>query len=483
MKKAIRLLSLALAIFTLPLALIACSNEADTQAGTYDENSPIELKNYGETFNYLVMDDIFPYEYFYAAEKDYSEMTDSIYQRQLNVKANIGVEITAKQSTDFKTYATEFETSIDSGSNTYQLCLTHTNIGVATFATKDCLYDFADFESVNLSASYWNKSLMNTIKYKDQYLLGYGDMCLASVYTVAFNKTLLNKHCQSLLGNETIYDLVDDNKWTLGKLYELASVAHEDDGNGQRGAEDRYGLTGMMWVPACSFLHSSNTNISRYNSNTKSYELCIDNNKTPQVIEKIRELYNAEFSFFSVPASFPGNHDTVEMKTGRTLFELTGSYNLVNLKETNVKFGVLPYPLFDENQKDYRSLSWNGYMVVPYNIDKFGMVDMVGDTLELLQYYSKPVTTAFYEKLLGAQVSEAPDDAYMLEIIWDSQVSDFAMTYSNTGSESQPLDALLYAIPRVILGIDGSQDFSGFYETYEIGAQSDMKKIQNIKKN
>ena len=481
MKKAIRLLSLALALFMLPIALIACNNDDGNKGITdIDPNSPIEEKNYGETFNYLVMDDIMPFEYMYATEKLYNEMNDSIYQRQLNVGRNIGVEITAKKTEDYNSYATDFETSISSQDNTYQLCLTHCNIGVATFATKGYLYDFADFESINLDASYWNKDLMDTVKFKGEYLLGYGDLCLASVYTVVFNKSLLATYGKATLGNDTIYDLVHDKKWTLDMMGTLASAAYEDlDGDGLE-ATDRYGLSGCMWVPACSFLQSCGANISRYNKDTKAYELCINTQRVQQIINKVQELYDAEYSFMHKSEDATDSSKMVQMKTGRTLFELQGSYNLVDLKSTNVKFGVLPYPTFTEGQ-EYRSLSWNGYMAVPYNIDVVSDPEMISDTLELLQYYSKPVTVAFYEKLLGAQVSDVPDDADMLDIIWDSQVSDFAMAYSNTTTSTKPLDALLYAIPRIILGIDQTNNLNGYWARHGKAATNDMKSLQDIK--
>ena len=41
---------------------------------------------------------------------------------------------------------------------------------------------------------------------------------------------------------------------------------------------------------------------------------------------------------------------------------------------------------------------------------------MVGETVELLAYYSDDVNVAFYEKLLGKKVADAPDDRRMLEL-------------------------------------------------------------------
>ena len=469
-----------LAICMLPLALIACNNEGDgEEEATVANDSPIEQKNYSDKFNYLVLNDTFNFEYFYAEERLYNEMNDSIYERQLNVEGNLGIDVTARKSEDFQGYSQDFTTSITAQDNTYQLCLTHATTGVAPLATMGYLYDFKKLESVDLGQKYWNKRLMSTVQYNNQYLLGYGDMCLASVNTIAFNKDLLTKNCSNVLGDDSIYTLVEDNKWTLSKLGELAAAAHEDLNGGNKDAGDQYGLTGMFWVEACSFLHSSNINIASYDSESKQYKLCINNygTKTQKVIDKISELYKAEYSYLTTIQ----DNDRVEMKSGRTLFELQDNYDLVELKGTNITFGVLPYPLYDENQENYRSLSWNGYMVVPYNIEKVSNKEMVSDTLELLQYYSKPVTTAFYEKLLGAQVSESPDDAYMLEMIWASQVSDFAMAYSDTTSSNKPIDALVYTVPRIVLNIDNTASFETFYQKFKNAAEKQMERVQTAK--
>ena len=42
------------------------------------------------------------------------------------------------------------------------------------------------------------------------------------------------------------------------------------------------------------------------------------------------------------------------------------------------------------------------------------------------------VKITFYEKLLGKQVADVPDDAAMLEIIWDSVCADVGLTFQDT---------------------------------------------------
>jgi hypothetical protein len=91
--------------------------------------------------------------------------------------------------------------------------------------------------------------------------------------------------------------------------------------------------------------------------------------------------------------------------------------------------------MYDTLQKDvgYRHLQWGGYICVPSYANN---PQMVGETLDVLAYYSQDVNTAYYEKLLGKQAADAPDDRQMLEIVWDSICTDFAHVYADMcGSE------------------------------------------------
>jgi hypothetical protein len=84
--------------------------------------------------------------------------------------------------------------------------------------------------------------------------------------------------------------------------------------------------------------------------------------------------------------------------------------------------------MYNELQKDvgYRSLNWSGYQVIPSYLEN---PEMVGDTVEMLAYFSKDVSVAYYEKLLGKKVADAPDDRNMLDIVWDGICSDMGQTF------------------------------------------------------
>ena len=60
--------------------------------------------------------------------------------------------------------------------------------------------------------------------------------------------------------------------------------------------------------------------------------------------------------------------------------------------------------------------------------------------------------------LLGSKLAEAPEDAEMLDIIWDSQVSDVGLITSNLAGDA--VGNLLYIIPNLC------RDGVGTYSSY-----------------
>lgn len=133
---------------------------------------------------------------------------------------------------------------------------------------------------------------------------------------------------------------------------------------------------------------------------------------------------------------------------------------------------MLPYPKFDEKQENYRSLNWNGLMGVPASVSKAGNPQMVGEVLELLGYYTGTVKTAYYELQLGAKVSEAQEDADMLDIIWKSLVSDIGLVCCNC---SGSMDNLVYMLPMICES--PKKNFSSFMRSNKSSAQKGLDKV------
>ena len=108
---------------------------------------------------------------------------------------------------------------------------------------------------------------------------------------------------------------------------------------------------------------------------------------------------------------------------------------------------------------------------------------MIAESVELLSYYSHDVRNAVFEKWLGKQAADAPDDVKMLNIVWDNLYSDFGFTYATISST---LDRNLYMLPTVTkAGADQSAAsyVAGYSRAANNAITKFMKKIQSMNKN
>ena len=473
----IRLLALLLSGLML-LTAVACatgdqtaettSADANVTEGETEYKPDIPVKNYDAEFNFVASGSSVPREVIAIEDLEDTESGDletAVYERGIKLKDHLGVTLVYQDAGDWISYAANVSRTVQAGDDTYQMVLTHVYQGVTDLITSNALYDIGELDSVNLEAPYWATELMEEVKVNDKYLIGYNDFCLADVKIIVFNKDLMGEY------NMTApYDAVLNKTWTLDKLIEMASVVSADDGDGKWTNTDTYGISGWGWVPLISFVTASDMKIVDRND-VGDFELAYESNseKLINLIDKIMAMYQADYSYFWKSTENGVAEKMVKVSDGKTLFQLTDNKAIVSLREEDIRFGVLPYPLWDENQAEYKSLNWNGIFGVPGSIRN---PEMVGDVLELMGYYTADVKTAYYEKLLGSKLAEAPEDAEMLDIIWNSQVSDVGLIACNSSTQ---MDALVYMIPKMCEA--GRNNFASYMRQQGKGAQSGLNRV------
>lgn len=468
---ATRLAALLLAgILVLPCVGCAGENEPlDTTDTAADETvteaeteykPDIEVKNYDADFNVFVnCQDV---DMLYREETSGDLLGAAIYERGVNLREHLGVQLVMHNIGDWIAYADDIIKTVQAGDDDYQLVAsTHTYQGIAQLLTANALQDIGELESVNLKAPYWSTELMEALSINGQYLLGYSEFLINELHCLVFNKEMMETY-----NLEEPYGLVRSKEWTMDKLAQMASNVAVDDGDQKWTHKDTYGLTGWGWTYLVNFVTSSDMQIVKQDSDGY-YKIAYDESseKMINLIDRTVALYGEEYTYF-----WPSTGGTgINFMDGTSLFQFYNTKALPTLRDATFRFGVVPYPLFDEQQEDYKSLYWGGYMCVPGAIRN---PEMVGDVLELLAYYSAPVTTAYYEDLLGAKLSEAPDDAEMLEIIWASQTSDLGLVLCNCAPE---MDALVYLLPNMCE--NPRNQYSSYLKKYTRSAQRGLDKI------
>lgn len=455
---AVKLLALMLAA-CMVVAITACGTTKDsgtdkdetknvnTEVSTDAAFPDVAKTNYGDTFTVTYCSDTFRNGYFFADIEDrehWNDLDDRLYERVQLVQEYLGVTIEYEDGGIYTEYANNVKRCCSSGDNTYQLIMTHPYYEVATMVSSNYFLDFNELKSINLDAEYWNKSLMEDLAINDAMYCGYNDFCLSSCYLLGFNKDIANKYLSST-PDADLYSLVRNKQWTLDKMMEIASLVSEDNGDGTWDHKDTYGFSGLLWVPIISFMTSSDMKMIERDESNALYVAPMVNNA-----ERLGTLLEKMVTFHKSNSTYMWFHDVPEeqrlhLPDNRVLMEMISNYDLIKYKEEAVKIGVLPYPLYDTQQSNYKTLNWNGILGIPSTNAK--NTDMVSDVMEMLAYYTAPVKTSFYETLLGAKVADAPEDVEMLNIIWSSQVSDLGLVFS---SVTPNMDTILYSLPSLI---------------------------------
>ncbi len=465
MKKSLRLLTLIL-VFALSLSVFAgCNgneeqtkdNEVTDDTEELDEFRPdIEKKNYGSDFFLWVSVDSNPADYYWVKESDGSAISEAVYARQEDVRKYLGVDMTMTKLAGHSTYDVPFKTAVKNQDDSVQLLVSHVHSGVDGFLSGNYLADISTLNGVDLDADYWKHDFMEDLAIEGRYFLGNNDYNILYTHCIAFNKTMMDQYADAL--EENMYEMVNNYHWTLDQMISLAHLVSTDATGDGKTEDDTYGLTGVQWEPFCGFLQACDIQLISLDDRGQYVVSCYtetNSKKTDDIITKLADLSKSDYAWFRYQ-----NNDTPEIQihTGRTLMELrrtTGLYQLCDYEDLD--FGVVPYPMYDEAQKNvgYRSLQWGGYLCVPSYVNN---PTMVGETLEMLAYFSDDVNITYYEKLLGKQVADAPDDRKMLDIIWDSICCDIGQTLSNVHN-------ILYMVP-ILTQVEAKQSLANYMQSH-----------------
>ena len=482
MKKSFKLLALMLALIMSISMFAACDkgdensegNKTDETSAPTDEYFPdVAKNNYNTDFFITNQADSNSMKYHWVKESDGDAMSEAIYQRQEQVRDYLGVKITATEAGKHDVYHVDFQNAVKNKDNSVQLLMSHVHSGIESLISGGFLADFNDFESINLDADYWNQQFMEDLAIEDMMFLGNSNFNILYTYVVAFNKTMLNQYYDGAVkagvfeDGDTIYDVVSNYSWTLDKMISLAGLIYVDRTNNGKSDDDTFGLTGVQWVPFIGFLQASNVQLVDLNEDG-NYVVSFYNQQnkdiTDGVIQKLSNLSKADSAWFKYRIE---DTPEIHLQTNRTLMELKSTYALPGLCDYDVEFGVLPYPMYNEAQASvgYRHLQWGGYLCIPSYLEN---PDMVGDTIDALSLCSKNVKTVSIEKMLGKRLADVPEDAAMIELVWDTVATDFCQAFSSVCSG-------LYMVPE--LTHQEEPNVASYHDKMESSANKSIKKF------
>ncbi len=490
MNKSTRLLSLILALIISLSLLSACTEQEEKETdgnnkGTAESKTEVtteaateflpdvQKQNYGEEFFLQLQPQSNKVEYYWLEESNDDVLSQAVYTRQAQIADYLGVEIVGVTVDGHDKYGAIFTTAVKNKDGSVDTLLSHSYMSLAEFISRGYLTDYNSIPEIDLDADYWNREVMDGVAAGNHLYLGYSDFRLGFTNIIVFNKAMLEKYADSM--EESIYEMVTNYHWTLDSMISLANTVYVDATGDGKTVDDTFGIVGRQWENFTNFLQASNIQLVEINEQG-TYRIGVNNEmnneKTEALIGKLSELAKGNSAMFGYQNK---SEKIISFTDGKTLMSVNSTLDLPGFLTTDIQFGVLPFPMYDEAQKDvgYRSLDWGGWLCVPSYMRN---TEMVGNTLEMLAFYSADVQTAYYEKLLGKQVADMPDDRRMLSIIWDSICSDVGLTYSHIDSS---LDYFLHMVAR-LTNDETSDNYASFVKSYESAANKRLKKFFDL---
>lgn len=440
----IRTLLLLLTLSFLLTALAACKKDPQTPADSTDtgeETSKYPRFN-NEVLQILAWNDSSVREFILDDEAEqYSGqiVEHAVWQRaqavqkDLNVTLNyVGITGSADFANTVEKYLSTVRSSNMSG-GIYDVYCGY-SLFAATLTTEGVYADLAGQKNIDFSADCWPANLVEEATINDKIYFCSGDISTNLMFMsslIYYNKTLYAKHTidekiQTEYGYNSIYEMVQDGKWTVDALKELSTDIYEDapgDGYGIWTSDDTYGF-GSYSSMLRNFYWGSGMRALTMNENglvlTDDFKNVY---KVGAVLKSVGEFLTNSGDAYLLDGVESSRKAFAE---GRLLFNLapaSHAYKVFRDVE-GLTYGVLPVPKYEEAQTQYCSVSSNPYSM--YGIESnSGKVEISAAYLQCLADYSLQLTRpAIFEKTMKLFYADRGDDSLMWDIIADTQTFD-----------------------------------------------------------
>lgn len=419
------------------------STTASTEA-TRDPNAPdFDADSIGDIsgdFNILVSGN-YARNDFAAENGEGTAVQNAVYRRNEYMREKFNVNITNEDLIKFNSATgsgvgfTKLYTDYISGDKTYDAAMVGT-YDVATLAYSGYIHDLNAIENLNLSKSYWDQKANEDLSIGGKMFYTTGDITI--IDNMVTNAILFNKDMIKNYGLDNPYTLVEDNEWTLEKFGSLVKAVGEDkDQNGIYDSNDTYGL--LTWNDAMlSILGASGEKICSINND--KLELTFYNERVVSLYDMWEDIvfdqahsYNYQYNNAEGKATPTSSWDEARIRmfdSEQALFYTTLLTTVDKHRNSETDFGILPFPKYDSNQKDY------GHAVSAFHcafvcVPTLAASPRVGAILEELAYQGKKLLTpAYYDQTLIGQYTRDEESAAMLDLIFATRVYDVGIYYT-----------------------------------------------------
>ena len=434
-----------------------------TEAPVVTEYPDIPAELDYDSYDFVILaclGDYINFNDFSVENADYDVVNDAVFKRNSDVESTLNIVIESVElsgsvfSSGVGTDALRKDYA--AGESLYDLCAVSTWHAAAA-APSGYLIDLYEVPYIDLSRSWWDSRANIDLGIYGKMFFSTGDIGITdnlATHCILFSKTIAAEK------NITdIYDLVLNGKWTWDKFEEYVRVVSEDlNGDDVMNEYDRFGL--LCWNDAfqASF-GGARAKIAGVDPETSEFALTMYSDRNTTLASRITSLcFDSRYSINTVSTLYYNKVNAIGGMLGmfaneQGLFATTLFRNVPQLRDAEMDFGIIPYPMYDDAQGEYggyvSATYSNMYCVELHNQD----LERTGAITEYIAYASqKYVTPAYYEQTLKGREARDEESIKCLEIIFANRSFDAGVFYeigNYTGSLTDMMKQLNNNFERI----------------------------------
>ncbi len=399
---------------------------ADTTAAVTENIYAHDLSSYdfgGETFTIYARQLMHLNSAMHAEAADGSTLNDAIYERN--------VRLMEQYNFKFEEFFEENDTkqarlSVMAGEDTYDIINTRC-VYAFNYAMEGLLRPIADLPEIDLTKPYWDKELTDAMSIGNVPFFAVGAFNTSGyeyTHLLAFNKELAANN------DFDVYGAVKDGSWTFASMREMMKAVVADiNGDGAMDRQDSYGLlsTAKQILP-CFWIAAGQESMKMDANDYPTYSLLADESFQTVFVEIFDLVYDSNVWHHFTDEENVHPEEVNMFINGQGLFIDMPVFYLETLRSMDSDFGLIPYPKYDEAQKEYYSRI-EGCEQTCIPVTNVKDLEMTGVILEAMASDSaQNLVPAFYDVLLKSKHTRDNDSEEMLEIVFGNRVFDWGDT-------------------------------------------------------
>lgn len=407
---------------------VTTDTTADTTVETVETEQKPDLPDKDfEGFAYRILCTENDLKYLCSLESTGEVINDAVYDANMEVADQFNISFT-RVPIDGDMNVNAVQAFIMAGEDAYDVAEMH-DCTTGSMALNGWFHNIHELPYVDTAAPWWPQFTVDSLTLN-------GKMYYISNYTTyrglhETRVTFFNKDIITDMGLENPYDMVKEDTWTIDNMAAISNSVFVDvNGDGVQDTGDTMGFV-FTSAPYC-WLESFG--IEAYKKEAKdSAVLTLDINKevTYTLIDKLHNWMGVTGNN-SAYVNFGGDRElAMEMfANGSALFTFKCIGDQIPyLMDTDLNYGIVPFPKVDENQANYVSACTDKLLSIPITASDLERTGIIVEAMSYAGY--KHILPAYCEKALKNRYSTDQESAEMLDMIFQNRIISFSYLFVN----------------------------------------------------